>query len=269
MPYDSVGRFIDARAEPREVEVLSKLRTQLRALLHRSEMERDLDEELRRHIEQQVEQNIRLGMSPEEARQAALKSFGGVEQAKERSRDARGLRWLEELWQDWRYGVRMLARNPGFTLIAVITLALGIGVNTVIFSVVNAVLLRPLPYRDPDRLMVIRETKPPETDDSQVSPGNFLAWQKQNTVFAPLEAITVRDFNLIGENNPERIRGMLATHGFISMLGMRPLIGRDFLPDEDRPGHNKVVILGYGLWQRRFGGDPSVLGRAITLRSEE
>lgn len=245
--------------------MLSKLKTRLRALLRKSEMERELDDELRYHIEQQTEQNIRLGMNPEEARRVALKAFGGVEQAKERSRDARGVRWLEELWQDLRYGARMLLKNSNFTLIAVITLALGIGVNTVIFSVVNAVLLRPLPYHDPDRLMVIRETKLPETNDSQVSTGAFLDWRKQNTVFAPLEAITVKDFNLVGVEDPERIPGMLATHGFLSMLGMRPQIGRDFLPEEDRPGHNRVAILGYGLWQRRFGGDPNVLGRAIAL----
>ncbi|MGH9752322.1 MAG: permease prefix domain 1-containing protein [Blastocatellia bacterium] len=133
--------------------MLNKLRTLLRALLRKSEMEREMDEELRYHIERQTEQNIRLGMNPEEARYAARKAFGGVEQAKERSRDARGVRRLEELWQDLRYGARMLMKNPGFTLVAVITLALGIGANLTIFSFVDAFFLRPIPAREPERLV--------------------------------------------------------------------------------------------------------------------
>src|SRR5262247_4683852 len=135
--------------------MLTILKTRLRALLRKSEVERELDEELRHHIEQQVEQNIRLGMNPEEARQAALKSFGGVEQAKERSRDARGVRWLEELWRDLRYGARMLLKNPSFTLIVALTLSLGIGANTAMFSIIHAVLLRPLPYKDAGRLVAV------------------------------------------------------------------------------------------------------------------
>src|SRR5262249_19074225 len=141
----------------KEAGMLSKLNTALRALLRRSEMERELDDELRHHIERQTEQDIRMGMNPEEARYAARKSFGGVEQAKERSRDARGARWLEDLWQDLRYGARMLMKNYGFTLAAALCLGLGIGVNTAIFSVVNALLLRSFPVPQADQLVVITQ----------------------------------------------------------------------------------------------------------------
>src|SRR5215470_11748731 len=245
--------------------MLNKLRLRLRALFFKPKMEDELQAELQFHMEREIEENIARGMTPEDARYAAIRKFGGVERVKEESRDERGIRLLEELWQDLRYGARMLLKAPGFTLIVVITLALGIGANTTIFSLVNALLLRPLPYPDPDRLMVIRETKLPEVQNSQVSPGNFLDWRKQNTVFAPLEALTVKDFNLSGEDNPERVRGMLATHGYLPMLGMTPMIGRGFLPDEDRPEHNRVVILSHKLWQRRFGGNPGIVSQTITL----
>jgi putative ABC transport system permease protein len=175
---------------------------------------------------------------------------------------------MESLIKDIHYGVRMLTRNPAFTVVAVIALALGIGANAAIFSVVNAVLLRPLPYDDPDRLMMIRETKLPQFPEFSVSPGNFLDWQKQNTVFEPLVAIQNAAFNLIEAGEPERLQGQRVTDGFLAMLGAQPVLGRGFLPEEDQPGHNNVVILSHGLWQRRFGGDPNILDRAITLNGQ-
>ncbi|MEP7343115.1 MAG: ABC transporter permease [Acidobacteriota bacterium] len=172
---------------------------------------------------------------------------------------------METLTKDIRYGFRMLLKKPGFTLIAVITLALGIGANAAIFSVVNTVLLRPLPFKEPDRLMMIRETKLPQFPEFSVSPGNFLDWKKQNTVFERLVAFRGASFNLNGTGDPERLSGMSVTDGFLPMLGAQPQLGRDFLPEEDQPDHNKVVILSNGLWQRRFGGESKILNQTITL----
>src|SRR5215475_3737457 len=159
--------------------MFGKLTAKLLALFRRSQIERELNDELLWHIERQTEQNIRLGMEPEEARYAALWAFGGVEQAKERSRDARGVRWIEDLWQDLRYGARTLMKNPGFTMVAVITLALGIGANTAIFSVINASLLKPLPYLKDPRLVFI-ESGARQSDLREyfgASPADFLDWR--------------------------------------------------------------------------------------------
>jgi putative ABC transport system permease protein len=172
---------------------------------------------------------------------------------------------MKTLWQDLRYGARMLLKNPGFTSIAVITLALGIGANASIFSVVNAVLLRPLPFKEPERLIMIRETKLPQFPEFSVSPGNFLDWKRRNTVFERLVAINTPSFNLIGTGDPEQISGMRVTDGFFAMLGAKPELGREFLPEEDQPDRNNVVIFSHGLWQRRFGGDPKIINQTITL----
>src|SRR5712672_2091667 len=150
---------------------------------------------------------------------------------------------METLLRDIRYGVRGLLKRPGFTAIAVVTLALGIGANAAIFSVVNAVLLRPLPFKEPDRLLMIRETKLPQFPEFSVASGNFLDWQKQNTTFERLEAIGGAAFNLIGTGEPERLRASTLTSGFFGMLGAQPKLGRDFLAEEDQPGHNNVVII--------------------------
>src|SRR5688500_18101185 len=175
---------------------------------------------------------------------------------------------METLIKDIQYGLRMLVRNPGFTTVCVIALALGIGANVAIFSVVNGVLLRPLPFAEPDRLMMVLETKIPQFPEFSVSPGNFLEWKKQNTVFERLVATRYTGLNLIGAGDPEKLHALKVTEGFFAMLGFQPQLGRDFLLEEDQPGRNNVVILSYGLWQRRFGGDPKILNQAITLSGE-
>jgi len=172
------------------------------------------------------------------------------------------------LLQDLRYGVRMLLKKPGFTVVAIIALALGIGANAAIFSVVNAVLLRSLPYSDPARLVVLRENKQPQFPEFSVSPGNFLDWQKQSTVFEKLAAVRGFSYNLVDTNNePERLRGARVSAGLFEMLGVKPAQGRTFTSEEDQPGHENVVILTNALWQRRFGADPNILGRSLTLNA--
>jgi putative ABC transport system permease protein len=236
--------------------MLNKLWARLRALLRKSELERELDEELRYHVERQTEQNVRLGMNPEEARYAALRNFEGVEQAKERSRDARGVRWIEDLWQDLRYGARMLVSNPGFTLMAVITLALGIGANTAIFSVVRAVLLKPLPYTDPERLVMVWESDAKTGGEFDVRISNFLAWRDEQQAFTQLAAFQYQDFNLSGGDRPERVQGVLVTANLFPLLGAQPDAGRNFLPEEESDGRHRVVIISQDFQRRYFGAEP-------------
>jgi putative ABC transport system permease protein len=262
---------LNGLAEPEEIEMLCKLRTRLRALLRKSEMEHELDEELRHHIEQQTEQNIRLGMNPEEARYTARKAFGGVEQAKERSRDARGVRWLEELWQDLRYGARMLVKNPGFTLVAVLTLALGISANTAIFSVVNAVLINPFPYPAGNRLMTLyttRDRPPGMLRTDFITPADFAAWRAQQKSFSEMFAFTASYARLTGAKEAAFIPGFSATARFFKTLGVKPMLGRGFLPEEEIPGRPKVVVISHTIWQDRLNADPNVIGKMLRLADE-
>jgi predicted permease len=245
--------------------MLSKLKTALRALLHRSRAESELEEELNYHIEQQTEQNICLGMNPEEARYAAQKAFGGVEQAKERSRDARGVRWIEEVWRDLRYGARTLLKKPGFTLIAVLTLALGIGANTAIFSVINATLLTS-PFQQSERLVFIHERRIAQGGlQGLIAPPNFFAWQEQNRSFERMAAYTDALFNLTGDGEPERVWGMITTPELFATLGVHPMLGRDFTAEDGAPDAPGGVTISHSLWQRRFGGARDIIGKAIRL----
>jgi putative ABC transport system permease protein len=243
--------------------MLRKLFHRLRASLRRGKVEREMDRELQFHLEMETAENIRRGMSEEEARRAALMSFGGVERTKEAYRDIARFRRLEDLWQDLRYGARMLLKNPGFTLVAVLALALGIGANTAIFSVVNTVLLRPLPYYDPQRLVWVAEVMPHGEEIYGVA--DYLHWREQSKAFDHLVAFTPGSIYLTGRGEPEQLDSIRATANLFPALGVTPQLGRAFTTEEDRPGAAPVVILSHAFWQRRFGGDQAIIGQSLTL----
>ena len=244
------------------------LRDRIRALRQREDVINDLDREMRLHLEMQVDANIRAGMSPTEAREKAMRSFGNLNRAVDAAYDVKGGGIFETLTQDIRYGARMLAKHKAFTSIAVITLALGIGANTAIFSVVNELLLQPLPYRDAERITTVWEVTPEGRHQNTTSRTNFRAWRDQNTSFQNMAAFTDQRLNLTGTGEPEELSVQLATPELFKILGVEPLLGRTFLADDDKADQPPVAVLSYALWQRRFGGQASVIGQPITLNSE-
>ena len=230
----------------------------------RKRMLEELDADIREYIERQTQDNIERGMSPEEARYAAMRKFGNVTRVKEETRMVWSFVWLEQLFEDIRFGLRLLRKNPGFTTVAMLTLALGIGANTAVFSVVYAVLLRPLPYKDPSSLVVLNETTP-MVGTVSVSYPNFLDWRSQSRTFSEMAAIRGVGFNLAGVTQPENISGDAVSPNFLSMMGVRPFLGRDFDSSEEKAGTPPVILLSYSLWQSHFGGDPNIVGRTIKL----
>ncbi len=245
--------------------------SRLWGLFRRRNLDKDLEAEVRAHLEMLTEENIRRGMSLEEARCAARREFGGVEQAKEIYRDQRGLPLLESLLQDIRYGLRMLAKSPGFTFVVVLTLALGIGANTAIFSVTEAVLLRSLPFPHPESLVMVWENvhlPHYQNDQNTPAPGNFADWKNRNAVFSGMAAIDYRSWNLTGTGEPVRIVGDAFSADIFSVLQTYPILGRAFTAEEDRPGAAHVALLSYGLWADRFAADPNIIGRTIRLDEE-
>lgn len=236
-----------------------------RSLAGRDALERGLDEELRFHIDQQTEKNVRGGMSPAEARRHALIRFGGLEGVKENTRDEFRPAFFEDFVRDLRYGARALGRAPGFTAVATLTLALGIGANTAIFSVVNTVLLKPLSYRAPDRLAFVWERNTTIGKDRDlVAPPNYLDWKTQNTVFDALGAYRTNGFALTGSGEPESVTAITVSSSLFRVLGVDALVGRTFT-DEEETRRDRVVVLRHEFWQRRFGGDRSLVGKSITL----
>ena len=237
-------------------------------LFNKQRKDRELDVEIESHLQFHIEDNLRLGMTPEEARRQAMIKLGGVESMKEAYRDQRGLPWMETLWQDIRYGARQLHKNPGFTSVAVLTLALGIGATTAIFSLINAVLLEPLPYEQSGQLVNLWEMRP-DGKSGDVSPGAFMDWREYSASFEGVSSVRDAAANLTGTGQPERINGLRVSANFLSILRERPQVGRGFLPEEERSGGgDQVVVLSHGLWQRRFGGDTNLVGSLIQLDGE-
>ncbi len=239
-----------------------------RALFRKQEVEREMDEEMRAHLEMLAEENRRKGMSPEEARYAALRRFGPVEAIKEECRQNRATYFLETLLQDIRFALRQLRRNPGFTAVAVITLALGIGANTAIFSVVYGVLLRPLPYPNPDRLVSVYETEGPGTYEPVPYP-DFRDWQRENHSFTQLAAEMGDDLILTGPEGTEYVQVSDVSADFFSTLGVKVVLGRQFLPEEDKQGGRPVAIISHRLWEQHFGGSSRALGKALALSGKD
>jgi predicted permease len=237
----------------------------LRGFLHAQRSDAELEGELQAHLDALTQENTARGMSAEEARFAARREFGGLEQTKEIYRDQRGLPFLETLLQDVRYGLRLLGKNPGFTSVAILTLALGIGANTAIFSVVKAVLLRPLPFKDPAHLVRVNESVA-NRGRSPVAYPNYLDWRAQNDVFEEMAAYGDCEMILSGTDKAERVYCEQASDNYFPLLGVSAEIGRTFTPEENStPMKHAVALIGHGLWQRRFASDPAIIGKIVRL----
>lgn len=247
---------------------LRRLLLRIGSFLHRTQLDRDLDAEISSHLQFAIDENLQRGLSPVEARRQARLRFGGTEQAKDEHLDARALPLLEILLKDLRFALRLIRKNPGFTAVAVLTLALGMGATTTIFSVVNSVLLRPLPYKNSDRLMRIEETHP-GAPGANVTYATFLDLQREATTIENVAAYREWVFNVTGGSEPSQIAGALVSGNFFAALGSSPTLGRTILPEDDQPGgDNHVVVLSYGLWQSRFGSDSNILGQKLMVNAE-
>jgi hypothetical protein len=216
----------------------------------------DFAAEIQAHLELEAEQLKEQGLSEEEARMAARRAFGNVTRAEERFYESGRWLWWDHLAQDLRFGLRMLARNPGFTAVAVLTLALSIGANTALFSVVNGVLLKPLPYWQPDRLVALYGRNATFTETS-ISYPNFLDWVRDNRSFSSLSAYRADEFNLTGMGEAERVPAEMISASLFQLLGVKPVIGRAFRAEEDQVGAAPVVLISQGLWKRKFGSSAS------------
>lgn len=239
--------------------------------LKKDEVHQEIDEELEFHLEMCIKDNIAAGMSAEEAKADAMRRFGNLQKVKSDCREAKGIEMIENFYQDLRYGLRMLANKPSFTFVAILALALGIGATSAIFSIVNNVILRPLPFKAQEDLVMLWETNL-TTGHEQVETSypNFLDWQKQNQVFEQVAVLPSVNFDwtMTGREEPQQVVGVFTSANFFSLLGVSPALGRDFTAEDERQGAAPVAVISHGLWQRQFGGDPKIIGQKLTVEGE-
>jgi predicted permease len=234
----------------------------------RRRMMADLEQDIRHHIAIETQENIERGMPPDEARASALRKFGNVTRVKEETREVWSFTWFEQFLADLRFGIRALWNHPSFAIIAVLTLALGIGANTAIFSVVEGVVLAALPYPEPDRLVMVWESRP-TLKQLGISYPDFQDWQRGARSFEQMAALTWRSYDLTGPGTSEHLAGMEVSSGFFATLGVKPVLGHEFSPSEDRPNEARTVVISDRLWRDRFASNPSALGKTISLNGAD
>ena len=251
--------------------LIPRLNSLWRNLFHKDRVDQEFSQEIQAYLDMSTEAKLRQGLSPREARRNALLELGGVEQVEERVREIRMGRFIETVWRDVRTGVRALVHSPVFTVVTVLSLALGIGANTAIFSVVNGLLLRPLPYPEAEQIVDVWHTPPqqsfPGLDRFSVSPANYLDWKAQSTAFEQMAVYADTGLSLSTSNDPLPLIGAVVSSDFFSVLRTNAMLGRTFTPDEERPGRDQVAVIGHGLWQRAFGANPNIIGQTLTLNS--
>ena len=239
----------------------------LLALVRSARLDAELDDEVQAHLEMAEHDAIAAGLSLEDARREARRRFGGVERVREEHRDSRSVRWIDTLGEDLRHGLQLLRRDPLFSAIAIAVMALGIGATAAMFSIVDAVLLKPLPYPEPDRIVRVWEAPSPTTRNGTTTL-NFLDWKRLNTSFEAMSAVRGLTVSLTGAGEAVRLKGLLVSADFFDVFGVKPMLGRTFRPADDEPGANHVIVLSHATWTSTFGADPDILRRKVMLDGE-